>query len=165
MQKKLLILLSVLVVGLLIANVVVLTLGLQRLADKNFSKPSSETETAAPSSASSGPALQIKQGTFKNSFVALSNSAADEKESIGTQTGKTVGELQQKTAESYDALNQQAQQTAAELDKTSQEAMKVLNEQAAKTSQDLQLALSNILQNFSVELQKFNEELKKKQTA
>lgn len=160
MQKKLLIFLTVLVIGLLIANVVVLTLGIQRLSEKK-SVTVSEQVRLSPDAGSFG----IKQGTFSKSFVSLSNSASDAQDSIGTQAGKTVGELQTKTQESYEALNQQAQETAAELDKTSQEAMKVLNEQTAKTAQDIQVAWADILQKFSVELNKFSEELKKKQTA
>ena len=169
MQKKLLILLTVLVVGLLIANVVVLTLGLKRLTEKSLPAKTSP-EISQTSAAPAGSAAQIKQATLNHSFVVIPAGvprlapAVQDQESIGAQAGKTVGELQQKSRESYEVLNQQARQTAAQLEKTSQEAVKVLNEQTSKTSQEVQTALANILQQFNVELEKFNEELKKKQT-
>lgn len=166
MQKKLLIILTVLVVSLLIANVVVLTLGIKKITDKHSAAAGSQQ--AVPSAASpTGGFTQIKQATLNHSFVAIpgnvSHLVSTNQESIGTQAGKTAAELQQKSQQSYEVLNQQAQQTAAQLEKTSQEAVKVLGEQTAKTSQELQTALAGILQNFNVELEKFNEELKKNQ--
>ena len=167
MQKKLLIFLTVLVVGLLIANVVVLILGFKKLTDKH-SSPKLSRETSQPVGASAGSSVQIKHSALNHSFVALPSGiphlVSSDQESIGTQAGKTVGELQEKTQQSYEVLNQQAQQTAAELQKTSEQAMVVLNQQTAKTAQELQIALAGILQNFNVELEKFNQELKKKQT-
>lgn len=165
MQKKLLIFLAVLVVGLFIANVVVLNKLLQKWDEKkstseHLSQPIPVKTPTAPASAG--------QGLFSKSLAAFSTAGSKsltEEDSIGTQAGKTAVELQRQTEESYAVLNQQAMETAAELEKTSQEAMKVFNEQASKTVQEVQLAWADVLQKFNVELERFNEELRKKRTS
>ena len=169
MQKKLLIFLTILVVGLLIANLAVLTIGLQRkLGAKSSSDQASEQVSSVPSSDKS---MQIAQAQLNHSFVALSSGvshlapASSDQESIGTQAGKTAAELKEKTEKSYEVLNQQAQKTAEELKKTSDQAMQVFTQETAKTAQDLQVTWTEVLKKFNLELEKFNEELKKKQTA
>lgn len=140
MNKKVVIFLTVVVVALTIANIVVLTLGAQKLMEKQFE----EKQPAAP--ASETHVVQVKQASLPpGSFIALTSGSGgqSQEESIGTQAGKT----------------------AAELQKTSQEVAKILNEQTAKTAQEVQIAWNDIMQKFNLELEKFNEELKKQQNA